>query len=291
MSDLISISTREFELYAMTLPSGPNFGEARLMSTWRSASHTCVGATFWYPGTESYGFLAMRRRADHRLHQAGNETGLADHDAALGEMRHVMRPDAPPDPVPPGERRRPLLVRLDDRAPCDTFKLLAGTLSHWPAMLTVGEIYLAMPKPDDNFASDFQTANFDARLWELYLFACFREQGIAISQDRPSPDFHLRSGSDEACVEAVTANPQEPRQPGFPPPQHAPEDREERLSGSAAVRFDSPRPYGASYNEPTKSCPMYGDCRMRWRSRTFTAQVRWCGVVRRFRPTYTAECH
>jgi hypothetical protein len=53
MSDLISIFTREFELYAMTLPSGPNFGKARLMSTWRSDGHTSVGATFWHPEAQS----------------------------------------------------------------------------------------------------------------------------------------------------------------------------------------------------------------------------------------------
>lgn len=237
MPDLISISIREFELYAMTLPSGPNFGDARLMSTWRSDRATCVGATVWYPGSQSYGFLAMRRRVDHRLAQVANEDGLGDHDAALDAMRTAMRSDAPPEPVPSGERNRPLLSRLDNRTPCDTFKLLTSTLSHWPALMTVGELYLAMPKPDDNFASDFQTANFDARLWELYLFACFREQGIAVSQDWPSPDFHLRSGTDEAYVEAVTANPQEPRQPGFPRPRPAPQDRDERLSGFAAVRF------------------------------------------------------
>ena len=28
-----------------------------------------------------------------------------------------------------------------------------------------------------SFVSDFQTANFAARLWELYLLAAFREQG------------------------------------------------------------------------------------------------------------------
>ena len=58
-----------------------------------------------------------------------------------------------------------------------------------PALMAVGEVYLAMPNPDDNFVQDFQTSNFDSRLWELYLFACFREQGLSVVQDFPSPDF------------------------------------------------------------------------------------------------------
>lgn len=237
MPDLVSISDREFELYALTLPSGPNFDDSRLLSTWRNDRHTGVGTTFWLPSSQSYGFLAMRRRVDHRLVQVANQTGFADHDAALAAMRNAMKPEETPEPIPSGERRRPLLSDLGNRTPSDTFKLLTGTVSHWPALRTVGEIYLAMPQPDDNFASDFQTTNFDARLWEMYLFACFREQGIIVSQDRPSPDFHLQLGADQLYVEAVTANPQGPRQPGLPLPQHAPQDREERLSGSAAVRF------------------------------------------------------
>ena len=55
--------------------------------------------------------------------------------------------------------------------------------------MAAGEIYFGMPNPDDNFVADFQTENFDSCLFELYLFACFREQGATVSQDYDSPDF------------------------------------------------------------------------------------------------------
>lgn len=94
-----------------------------------------------------------------------------------------------------------------------------------------------MPNPDDNFVPDFQTSNFHSRLWELYLVACFREQGVLVSQVHHSPDFYLQRDGHECYVEAVTANPSGEREQGFPKPVLAPQNIEERTLGQPAVRF------------------------------------------------------
>lgn len=60
---------------------------------------------------------------------------------------------------------------------------------------------------DGNFVEQFQTTGFDARAWELYLFAMLIEAGYAVSQPSPSPDFlatGLRAGF---FIEATTINP------------------------------------------------------------------------------------
>jgi hypothetical protein len=75
--------------------------------------------------------------------------------------------------------------------------------------MAAGEIYFGMPNPDDNFVADFQTENFDSCLFELYLFACFREQGATVSQDYDSPDFLIARAGHQCSIEAVTANPKE----------------------------------------------------------------------------------
>ena len=103
--------------------------------------------------------------------------------------------------------------------------------------MTIGEVYLATPNPDHNFVPDFQTENFDSRLWELYLFACFREQGVTVTQDYPSPDFHIGRNGHSCWVEAVTTNPQNRAEQDITTPVHAPEDLSERLLGAPAVRF------------------------------------------------------
>jgi hypothetical protein len=60
---------------------------------------------------------------------------------------------------------------------------------------------------DGNFIEQFQTRGFDARLWELYLFATLTELGFRIDREYPSPDFIARSLWGQVAIEAVTVNP------------------------------------------------------------------------------------
>ena len=42
---------------------------------------------------------------------------------------------------------------------------------------------------DGNFVEQFQTSGFDARMWELYLFAALSEIGFTLDRTHPAPDF------------------------------------------------------------------------------------------------------
>ncbi len=136
-----------------------------------------------------------------------------------------------------GERRRPPLMKAGSRGTSPEFDLLTGTISHLPALMAVGECYLALPNPDANFVTDLQTNNFASRLFELYLLACFREQGLMIRQDHVSPDFWIERDGAACWIEAVTADSEVPRAGGIGLWVHAPEDRNERLTGGPAERF------------------------------------------------------
>jgi len=57
---------------------------------------------------------------------------------------------------------------------------------------------------DGNFVEQFQTTGFDSRLWELYLFEYFAEEGLTIGRNQRAPDFIISDGNDEAAIEAVT---------------------------------------------------------------------------------------
>jgi hypothetical protein len=46
-----------------------------------------------------------------------------------------------------------------------------------------------MKTVDGNFVEQFQTRGFDARIWELYLFAAFREMNYGIERVHAVPDF------------------------------------------------------------------------------------------------------
>ena len=226
---MVPIPEREFNLYALALPGGPNFEPYVVVSGWKCDNARSVGGVLLDHDTGDFAIRAFRRRIDHCFVLTSDKSALPSHDAALTELTAAMRSGDPPESIAPGVKKRPPLLDIGNRMPGKNFKLLMQTANHVPAAIAVGEIYLAMPNPDDNFVSDFQTTNFDSRLFELYLLATFREQGVTVLQDHESPDFFIQRAGHECFVEAVTANPKEEKIQGLTLPTFAPESREERL--------------------------------------------------------------
>lgn len=234
---VVPIPEREFNLYALSLPEGPNFDPYFVISGWKCDNARSVGGVLLDHGTGDYGIRVFRRRIDHCFVVTSSKSGFKSHEAALVELTAALRPGEEAEPIPPGSKKRRPLLPAKVKNISKTFKLLTETITHYPALMAAGEIYFAMPNPDDNFVADFQTENFDSRLFELYLFASFREQGVTVSQDHDSPDFFIARAGHQCGIEAVTANPKEKRTQGLTTPTFAPESREERLIGSPAVRF------------------------------------------------------
>jgi len=231
------IGEREFELYALSLPRGPNFERHVFHSAWKSPRSEAVGVVLIDPEQRTFRALVMRRRVDHRFAVTHQTDSASSPDEAAAVVAEAMRPEDPLEALPPGEKRRPKLFAAGKKRVSEQLRILTGTVSHIPALMTIGEVYLAMPNPDDNFVPDFQTENFDSRLWELYLLACFREQGVMVTQAYPSPDFYIERDGHACWVEAVTANPQDRSAYDITVPVHAPEDLAERLLGAPAARF------------------------------------------------------
>src|SRR3954469_16592115 len=86
------------------------------------------------------------------------------------------------------------------------FRQVARERQFAPARAVIDAVYERMGDPDGNFIEQFQTTGFDARLWELYLFASFEEQGWLIDRSQPAPDFFLADDRLEWGVEATTAS-------------------------------------------------------------------------------------
>jgi hypothetical protein len=60
---------------------------------------------------------------------------------------------------------------------------------------------------DGNFVEQFQTTGFNARIWELYLFAALTEADLEVTHPKPAPDFLVRGLRGEFALEATTINP------------------------------------------------------------------------------------
>jgi hypothetical protein len=105
-----------------------------------------------------------------------------------------------------------------------SFRLLSRGETYSPARGIIAAMMKYYEDVDGNFIEQFQTTGFDARIWELYLFAAFTELGFLIDRTNPFPDFCCKAFDAEFYVEATTANPRQldgQAQEVDPPPTQA----------------------------------------------------------------------
>lgn len=225
-----------FDVFALALPSGLAFGEDLPVGAWASDDGSTCAALTRSTTTGIYGCLVMRRRVDDVWVVLKREASIGGEKEAGDVLRPFLEGRPPREPLPPGASRRPALGDTSESKASNIFKSLAQPPRHVGAWM-LNQLYLAMPNPDRNWAADCQTENFHTRLWEAHLNACFREQGLRVTQDHASPDFRISNRNGEAWVEAVTTNPPERYDHYGAKPSQAPSDSRERVIGSAAVRF------------------------------------------------------
>ena len=236
---ILPITREQCSIHGLSFVEGPNFFPLEEMSWWISVNENAVGVITFDTNKKTFGGQALRRNVDGRFYPMQAFSGIAEEDSALIRLEAIMDPSGSPEKRKSGEKVRPsLFTPTDKRVLNPKFDLLNSHPAKFSAKKAIEEIYLAMENPDENFAKDFQTDGFDARLWELYLFASFKEQGIKISQNLPAPDFCLSRDGNILFVEAVTANPEGTRMADLSKyPVSAPETLEERLIGASAERY------------------------------------------------------
>jgi hypothetical protein len=88
-----------------------------------------------------------------------------------------------------------------------TFKILSDEERYSPARALIEAMMRFYEDTDGNFVEQFQTTAFDARIWELYLYATFTELGYAPARDLVVPDFLFSGPLDSVGVEATSVNP------------------------------------------------------------------------------------
>ena len=125
------------------------------------------------------------------------------------------------------ERLHPAFLMLLEDDGFVAARGIVGPMMHW------------YEDPDGNFIEQFQTVAFDARLWELYLFAAFVEMGCEINRIHAVPDFTCRGRRGEFAVEAVTINPSRDSAGAVVPPPRieTPEELQEFEHQYMPLRF------------------------------------------------------
>ena len=90
------------------------------------------------------------------------------------------------------------------------FTALISSRGYSPARALIGEMMHYFDDTDGNFVQQFQSDGFDARLWELYLYALFYELNYGFDRQNAVPDFHCQGLLGDFFVEATTVNPSDP---------------------------------------------------------------------------------
>lgn len=123
------------------------------------------------------------------------------------------------------------------------FQRLIAHAAFRGARKTINEMMPHFVDVDGTFVQQFQTRGFDARLWELYLFAMLKESGFDLDRSFATPDFVGSRFGDEIALEAVIVG----RKPGYnislvevmPKPLNLAEI-ETQLKHEMPIKFGSP---------------------------------------------------
>lgn len=75
-----------------------------------------------------------------------------------------------------------------------------------PARWMLDDVYQSFEDPEGNFLEQFQTTGFDARHFELYLFAYLSRSDFKVERVAPNPDFIVSRGDVRVAIEATTVN-------------------------------------------------------------------------------------
>ncbi|AXO17010.1 hypothetical protein DY252_20055 [Thalassospira indica] len=118
------------------------------------------------------------------------------------------------------------------------YKQLKDEPGRLPARKVISELALWLAPKDPHFVREFQTNGFDQRLWELFLWAAFREFFLDVEQ-LDAPDFRCCGPGIDFTVEATTAAPSQNGVLQEHPNPKSPEDRERFLRDYMPMKFGS----------------------------------------------------
>ncbi|MCV6545679.1 MAG: hypothetical protein OIF56_00075 [Cohaesibacter sp.] len=118
------------------------------------------------------------------------------------------------------------------------FKITQNDPGHMPAKMAIKEIGPWLAPSDPHFVREFQTTAFDQRIWELYLWAAFRELGFDVLQPE-APDFFCSSPTASFTVEATTVSPSTSGPLADHPDPKTPEEQAEFLKHYMPMKFGS----------------------------------------------------
>jgi len=144
---------------------------------------------------------------------------------------------------PQGDEKHPIIDLFTDMLPNNKqhrgYLILKNDPTFEAARNIISEIVNSFIDNDGHYTREFQSVNFQARLWELYLHIYFNTARFIIDSKHTSPDYELSYFGEKYFVEAVTVNPSESiKRPDLAAPETL-EELKERLNDYMPIKFGS----------------------------------------------------
>ena len=242
------ISLVRFDHYAL----GTRLSLARLMSEelswWSDLDERLLGLVSRDTTDGDYAWMLLARDGVGRFRAVKLEVSLRSESYATVGLRdaiaHVVKNDNVAQlGLQRDEPNEPFdLLRVphgtDPAKLHPYFKELLEEPGRAPARAVVKEIGPWLAPSDPHFVEEFQFRQFDQRLWELYLWAAFRELGFDVTQTE-APDFSCRAPGIEFTIEATTVAPSQAGPLAAHPNPMTPEELERFNSDYMPMKFGS----------------------------------------------------
>jgi hypothetical protein len=185
------------------------------LSWWSNHDETLLGLIFRDVTDDDFGWMILARDRAGRFRCIDLDTSLRSAGFATVALRQRIAEYTPEkileaayqadEPNAPVDLLR-LPVDHDPQKLHPYFRELLESPGRVPARAAVREIGPWLAPSDPHFIQEFQESQFDQRLWELFLWASFREMGFDVDQ-LEAPDFLCRMPGFTFSVEATTAAP------------------------------------------------------------------------------------
>ena len=211
-----SISHPRFNLFALGTRSAMSPYLAEEISLWASHCERLLGVVARDRTDDDYLWVALARDRNGCFRAANQKTNYSSapraEEALFVEIDRVLREDKIDEYGDQGDETNAPLDLLQPTSDLDLdelhpyFKLVLEDPGRAPARKVFEEIGPWLAPQDPHMVREFHTKGFDQRLWEIYLWAAFREFSLDV-EHLEAPDFRCRGPGIDFCVEATTAAP------------------------------------------------------------------------------------
>ncbi len=184
-------------------------------SWWSDLDDQVLGAVVLDKTDRDYGWIMLIRDLVGRFRCVDLEVSLPSERAATARLRLAIAAKSRDRrfrgfEAQGGEPNYTLDLFEDRGVPEDRlhkyYLELRDNISRSPAKKVLQAISPWLITSDAHLVKEFQEAHFDQRLWEIYLWAMFRDQGYDV-EHREAPDLRVTSPWHAFSVEATTVAP------------------------------------------------------------------------------------